>query len=139
MGPGAGCSSRSSPPSRRLLITDVVMPGMGGRELADTIKSRRPQIKIRYMSGYTNDEVVRHGVTLARDAFLQKPFTPSGMVAMVFRGGPRESQARQVLRARVIPRRDDIRRQTWAVAWPASAARSARPTTPRHRSCFPQR
>jgi CheY-like chemotaxis protein len=66
-----------------LLITDVVMPGMGGRELADTIKSRRPQLKILYMSGYTNDEVVRHGVTLARDAFLQKPFTPSGLVAMV--------------------------------------------------------
>ena len=73
-----------------LLITDVVMPGMGGRELADTIKSRRPQLKILYMSGYTNDEVVRHGVTLARDAFLQKPFTPSGLVAMVraaFGGG----------------------------------------------------
>jgi CheY-like chemotaxis protein len=74
-----------------LLITDVVMPGMGGRELADTIKSRRPQLKILYMSGYTNDEVVRHGVTLARDAFLQKPFTPSGLVAMVraaFAGNP---------------------------------------------------
>jgi two-component system cell cycle sensor histidine kinase/response regulator CckA len=66
-----------------LLITDVVMPGMGGRELADTIKSRRPQLKILYMSGYTNDEVVRHGVTLQRDAFLQKPFTPTGLVAMV--------------------------------------------------------
>ena len=66
-----------------LLITDVVMPGMGGRELADTIKSRRPQLKILYMSGYTNDEVVRHGVTLQRDAFLQKPFTPSGLVSMV--------------------------------------------------------
>jgi PAS domain S-box-containing protein len=66
-----------------LLITDVVMPGMGGRELADTIKSRRPQLKILYISGYTNDEVVRHGVSLARDAFLQKPFTPGGLVAMV--------------------------------------------------------
>jgi two-component system, cell cycle sensor histidine kinase and response regulator CckA len=66
-----------------LLITDVVMPGMGGRELADTIKSRRPHLKILYMSGYTNDEVVRHGVTVARDSFLQKPFTPTGLVAMV--------------------------------------------------------
>jgi two-component system, cell cycle sensor histidine kinase and response regulator CckA len=66
-----------------LLITDVVMPGMGGRELADTIKSRRPQLKILYMSGYTNDEVVRHGVIVAREAFLQKPFTPSGLVAKV--------------------------------------------------------
>ncbi len=66
-----------------LLVTDVVMPGMGGRELADTIKSRRPQLKVLYMSGYTNDEVVRHGVIVARDAFLQKPFTPTSLVAMV--------------------------------------------------------
>jgi PAS domain S-box-containing protein len=66
-----------------LLLTDVVMPGMGGRELADLIKSRRPQLKILYMSGYTNDEVVRHGISLARDAFLQKPFMPRDLVAMV--------------------------------------------------------
>jgi PAS domain S-box-containing protein len=66
-----------------LLVTDVVMPGMGGRELADTVKSRRPQVKVLYMSGYTNDEVVRHGVILARDAFLQKPFTPTSLVAKV--------------------------------------------------------
>src|SRR6185295_1027854 len=66
-----------------LLITDVVMPGMGGRELADIVKARRPQLKVLYMSGYTNDDVVRHGVTLARDTFLQKPFTPAGLVAMV--------------------------------------------------------
>jgi two-component system, cell cycle sensor histidine kinase and response regulator CckA len=73
-----------------ILVTDVVMPGMGGRELADIIKSRRPQLKILYMSGYTNDEVVRHGVILARDPFLQKPFTPRSLVAMVrsaFTGG----------------------------------------------------
>jgi hypothetical protein len=66
-----------------LLVTDVVMPGMGGRELADTVKSRRPQLKVLYMSGYTNDEVVRHGVILARDTFLQKPFTPTSLVAKV--------------------------------------------------------
>jgi PAS domain S-box-containing protein len=66
-----------------LLITDVVMPGMGGRELADTVKARRPELKILYMSGYTNDEVVRHGVIVARDAFLQKPFTPTGLIATV--------------------------------------------------------
>jgi two-component system cell cycle sensor histidine kinase/response regulator CckA len=66
-----------------LLITDVVMPGMGGRQLADTLKSRRPQLKVLYMSGYTSDEVVRHGVIVARDAFLQKPFTPTVLVAKV--------------------------------------------------------
>ncbi len=82
-----------------LLITDVVMPGMGGRELADIIKSRRPQLKILYMSGYTNDEVVRHGVILARDAFLQKPFTPSSLVAMVraaFAGSPELARPSEV-------------------------------------------
>lgn len=66
-----------------LLVTDVVMPGMGGRELADALKARRPQLKVLYMSGYTNDEVIRYGVTLAHDAFLQKPFTPTRLVAMV--------------------------------------------------------
>jgi two-component system, cell cycle sensor histidine kinase and response regulator CckA len=79
-----------------LLITDVVMPGMGGRQLADNIKSRRPQLKVLYMSGYTNDEVVRHGVIVARDAFLQKPFTPTGLVAKVqaaFADGARPNEA----------------------------------------------
>jgi CheY-like chemotaxis protein len=66
-----------------LLVTDVVMPGMGGRELADLIKSRRPQLKVVYMSGYTDDDVVRHGVIVARDAFLQKPFTATSLVAKV--------------------------------------------------------
>ncbi len=79
-----------------LLVTDVVMPGMGGRELADVIKSRRPQVKVVFMSGYTNDEVVRHGVILNRDAFLQKPFSPSSLVAMVratFGGGAEQHSA----------------------------------------------
>jgi PAS domain S-box-containing protein len=66
-----------------LLVTDVVMPGMGGRQLADLIKSRRPQLKILYMSGYTDDDVVRHGVTVACDTFLQKPFTATCLVAKV--------------------------------------------------------
>ena len=66
-----------------LLITDVVMPGMPGRELADAIKARRPATKVLYMSGYTDDEVVRHGVVVARDAFFQKPFTPLGLVRKV--------------------------------------------------------
>jgi two-component system cell cycle sensor histidine kinase/response regulator CckA len=74
---------QSHPGPIDLLLTDVVMPGMSGRELADSLKSRRPQLKILYMSGYTNDEVVRHGVSLARDAFLQKPFTPVSLMAKV--------------------------------------------------------
>ncbi len=58
-----------------LLLTDVVMPNLGGRALADRIKARRPAIAIVYMSGYTDDEVVREGVNAGVDAFVQKPFT----------------------------------------------------------------
>ncbi len=66
-----------------LLITDVVMPGISGRELADAIKARRPAIKVLFISGYTDDEVLRHGVVVAHDAFFQKPFTPLALLARV--------------------------------------------------------
>jgi nitrogen-specific signal transduction histidine kinase/CheY-like chemotaxis protein len=58
-----------------LLVTDVVMPEMGGRELATRLAFARPEMKILYVSGYTDDAIMRHGI-LDRDlAFLQKPFT----------------------------------------------------------------
>jgi len=58
-----------------LLVTDVVMPGMGGATLAQELTVRRPELKILYMSGYTDDAIVRHGVLEAGIHFLAKPFT----------------------------------------------------------------
>ena len=66
-----------------LLITDVLMPGMTGRELADAVKARRPAIKVLFISGYTDDEVLRHGVVIGTDAFFHKPFTPLGLLTKV--------------------------------------------------------
>jgi len=65
-----------------LLLTDVVMPGMSGRELAERVAPMRPKAKIMYMSGYPGDVIGKHGV-LASGAFVQKPFTPSGLVEKV--------------------------------------------------------
>jgi CheY-like chemotaxis protein len=59
----------------RLLITDVVLPQMDGKELADRLRASHPEIKVLFCSGYTDDAVVDHGVSNVAVAFLQKPFT----------------------------------------------------------------
>lgn len=58
-----------------LLLTDVVMPGMNGHELAERLAPVRPETRVVYMSGHSEDAVLRHGVSRDRVAFLQKPFT----------------------------------------------------------------
>jgi DNA-binding NtrC family response regulator len=58
-----------------LVITDVVMPGMGGRELVKQLAQTRPQTKVLYLSGYTEDAILSEGTIESGAAFLQKPFT----------------------------------------------------------------
>ena len=66
-----------------LLVTDVVMPEMGGGELVERMVARRPNLKVLYISGYTNDEVVRRGVQGAPASFLRKPFTSDDFMRRV--------------------------------------------------------
>ncbi len=66
-----------------LLIADVVMPEIGGGELVERLTSQRPDLKVLYISGYTNDEVVRRGVRRTEAHFLQKPFTSQELMRKV--------------------------------------------------------
>lgn len=66
-----------------LLITDLVMPQMGGRSLAESLATSRPQMKVLYMSGYADNGIVQQGHLDASAAFLQKPLTPSVLAAKV--------------------------------------------------------
>ena len=66
-----------------LLLTDVVMPGMNGRELVERFRRRWPLVHVLYMSGYTGDAVIRYGVETAADAFMQKPFTPLALARKI--------------------------------------------------------
>ena len=66
-----------------LLVSGVVMPRMGGRELAEQLSALRPGLQVLYVSGYTDDDIVRHGLLDPRMAYLQKPFTPDALARKI--------------------------------------------------------
>jgi PAS domain S-box-containing protein len=66
-----------------LLLTDVVMGGISGRELAERLKAKRPATRVLFMSGYTEDAIIRHGVYTAQASFIGKPFSPASLTAKV--------------------------------------------------------
>jgi DNA-binding response OmpR family regulator len=66
-----------------LLLPDVIMPGMSGNEMSRVLLKKHPEMPVLYMSGYTDDAIVQHGVLEAGINFLQKPFTPGALALKV--------------------------------------------------------
>ena len=75
--------SRAHPGVLDLLLTDVVMPGMGGREVATALGAERPGLRVLFASGYTAEAIARHGVLEAGMDLIHKPFTPDALLQRV--------------------------------------------------------
>jgi len=82
-GPDALRVARDHAGPIHLLLTDVVMPGMSGREVAERLLSFRRDLKVLYMSGYTSEAMAHHGLSDAATEFIQKPFTPNALMQKV--------------------------------------------------------
>jgi YesN/AraC family two-component response regulator len=66
-----------------LILTDVVMPGMSGHKLVDRLKEIHPEMKVLYMSGYTDNAILHHGILEEGTNFIQKPFSMDGLARKV--------------------------------------------------------
>ena len=75
--------SQQAPGRIHLMLTDVVMPGISGGETAQLLKAQRPELKVLFMSGHTENSIVHHGVLDPGVAFLQKPFKHDLLVRKV--------------------------------------------------------
>jgi len=75
--------ARQYPHRIDLLLTDVVMPGINGRELAETVTRERADVRVLFASGYTDDASLLHGIRTDELSFLQKPFSPVDLVRRV--------------------------------------------------------
>jgi PAS domain S-box-containing protein len=82
---GMAALERARTASPDLVLSDVVMPGISGRELAEELLKRHPDLRIGFVSGYTPDTVMHHGIAEDRVAFLAKPYTPDALAQFVRR------------------------------------------------------
>jgi two-component system cell cycle sensor histidine kinase/response regulator CckA len=83
-----------------LMLTDVVMPGMSGRELADRLKPSYPEMKVIYMSGYTDDTIVHHGLLMEEINYVQKPFSMEALAKKVLEALGKDATKGTYLRSR---------------------------------------